>query len=342
MRFVIIGALGSMGRRRIRNLKALGYTDLIGYDMIDYKKAKPDCWYTDMLDEVEDFIENPADEYPNVDAIIVSVPPLQKQKYIDLGNKYNVPVFCEADVTEYSGSYYSSATLRHHSAIQKIRELLDAGTLGNIYTFTYHMGQSIYDWHPGCDMKTYYAAQKESGACREMFCFELSWLSYLFGTPVDVRGLIDKKLNDPDITADDVYATTVKFSQNTFETDRTGCINDTDFITGHLKTYSVTGTMLIDIVSRPAIRELRIAGEKGTLKWNWNDNCIKIEHASGAILPILYKRGKAADGYNQNICEEMYQNELANFIDAIQGKAQYLFGKEDEKAVMSMLKKVEA
>jgi len=330
MRFVIIGALGSMGRRRIRNLKALGHTDLIGYDIVDRKKANPDCWYTDMLDEVECFLKNLTDGYPGVvDAIIVSVPPLQKQKYIDLGNKYHVPVFCEADVTEYSGNYYSSATMRHHSAVQKIKELLDNGTLGKIYTFNYQMGQSLYDWHPGANMKTYYAAQKDSGACREMFCFELSWLSYLFGTPIDAKGMIDKKLNDPDIQADDVYSAAVKFEE-------------TEWIAAGLcKDKSITGTILVDIVSRPAIRELRIVGEKGTLKWNWNDDHIKLEHPSGVILPISYDRGKAAEGYHSAICEQMYQNELQNFINAIQGKSQYLFSKEDEKAVMNMLNKIE-
>jgi predicted dehydrogenase len=340
MKCLIIGIGGSMGSRRCRNLQSLGYNDIYGYDINNKKQIETCKKYGVHSLEYENFWDEALNSY-KFDAILVCVPPTKKLEFIKAGNACEIPVFCEADVTEYFGSYYSSATLRHHPAIQKIKELLNAGTFGNVYTFTYHMGQSIYDWHPGCDMKTYYAAQKESSACREMFCFELSWLSYLFGTPVDVRGLIDKKLNDLDITADDVYSAAVKFSQNIFETDRTGCINDTDFITGHLKTYSVTGTMLIDIVSRPAIRELRIAGEKGTLKWNWNDSFISIDTADELKVTHGYDKGKAAEGYNANICEEMYQNELANFIDAIQSKAQYLFGKENEKAVMSMLRKVE-
>jgi len=341
MRIIVFGCLGSMGRRRIRNLKALGHTDITGYDVVDYKKAKPDCWYTDMLDEIENFLENPTSECPKVDGILISVPPLQKQKYIDLSNRFNVPCFIEADVTEYTGNYYSSATLRHHPAIQKIKELLDGGALGRVYTFAYHMGQSIYDWHPGCDMKTYYAAQKESGACREMFCFELSWLSYLFGTPTDVKGMIDKKLDDLDITADDVYSASVKFKQNTFITDKTGKAFGTDFTTGHIETTTVTGTVLIDILSRPAIRELRIVGEKCNLLWNWNNSYISLEHPDGAVITYGYDKGKAAIGYHPAICEKMYEDEIKNFIDAIQKKAKYLYTLEDEKTVMDMLRKVE-
>jgi predicted dehydrogenase len=345
MRFIVIGCLGSMGRRRIRNLKALGYTDVIGYDLVDCTsrkmKAIPTCWYTDMLDEVENFLENPTGLYKKVDGIIISVPPLQKQEYIDLANKYNVPVFVEADVCLYNGNYHSSATMRFNPAIQKIKDLLDSGTLGKVYTFNYHMGQSIYDWHPGCNMKTYYAAQKDSGACREMFCFELSWLSWLFGAPVDVKGMIDKRLDDPDITADDVFATVVKFNKQIFQTDNTGDVNGVSFIRSHAFQESITGIVLIDIVSRPAIRELRIVGEKCNLLWNWDEDNIQLEHQDGEISMIFYPKGQAAKGYNSNICEEMYQNELANWIDALQGKEQYLYSREDEKAVISMLRKVE-
>jgi predicted dehydrogenase len=269
-----------------------------------------------MLDEVENFLKNPAGLNPEVDAIIISVPPLQKQKYIDLANKYNVACFAEADVILYNGNYYASSTMRYHPAIQEIKELIDSGTLGKVYTFSYHMGQSLYDWHPGCNMKTYYAAQKESGACREMFCFELSWLSFLFGDLKCCAGAIDKKLNNVDISADDIYCSCV-------------CFKD------------VAGTILIDIVSEPAIRNLRIVGEKCNLLWNWNDDHIKLEFPSGVILPISYERGKAADGYNANICEFMYEQEMKNFCDSIQRKAKYLYSREEEEQVIKMLTMLE-
>ena len=186
-----------------------------------------------------------------------------------------------------------------------------------------------------------------------MFCFELSWLSYLFGNPVDAKGMIDKKLDDPDITADDVYSAVVKFGkkETRFMVSKDA---DIEVKKGFIKVNSleeikpvqliantITGTILIDIVSRPAIRELRIVGEKGTLKWNWNDSFISIETADGAKVTHGYDKGNAAEGYNANICEQMYENELANWIAAIQGKEKYLYSKEEEEACIKMLKKVE-
>ncbi len=352
-----------MGKRRVRCLKALGYTDISMYDInypentsIDGVFFVSQNWKPETVFEVGKY-----------DAVIVSTPPLTKQIYINLANKYNVPVFCEADVTLYNGNYHSSSTMRFHPAVQKIKELIDNGTLGKIYTFTHHCGNHIEDWHPGCDKKTYYAMKKETGGCKEIFPFELSWLSYLLGTPIDCSGFVDKKLNLPDVLADDVYAASVKFATGnpevrkiTFSKNAISQV-DIDKIKEALEkgescipipcdisdmSFSVvqafiTGTVLIDIVSRPAIRELRIVGEMGTLKWNWNDSFVSIETADGVKVTHGYDRGQAAPGYNENIPEFMYQHELANWIAVIQGKEQYLYSREDETAVMEMLRKAE-
>ncbi|MFA5307250.1 MAG: hypothetical protein WC365_07425 [Candidatus Babeliales bacterium] len=327
-KWLVVGAGGSMGMRRVRVLQTLGYTDIVGFDTnvipgkeygipVIQANDVPNPYYA-LRRIIEESEKGTMQLIGKFDAMIVSVPPLLKQPYINIANDLKLPVFCEADVMEYTGDYFASATLRHHAAIQKMKEIINNGQLGKIMTFTYHMGQSIYDWHPGCNMKTYYAAQKESGACREMFCFEMSWLSYLFGIPVDAKGLIDKKLDDPDITADDVYAASIKFCDKKAIAEYTCGMPIYPSRYDELKSkFSVTGTVLIDILSRPAIRELRIVGEKCNLLWNWNDDHIKLEHPSGVILPISYDRGKAAEGYHSAICEDMYISEMKNFINSI-------------------------
>jgi predicted dehydrogenase len=336
-KWLIFGIGGSMGSRRCRNLQALGYTDIVGYDInTESAKKAAEKYNIQYVEKLKDLCNY------KFDAAIVSVPPLKKQSYIIHCNLEGIPCFAEADVTEYTGDYCASSTMRHHPAIQKIKELLDNGALGEIYTFSYVLGQSLYDWHPGCNMKTYYAAQKDTGACREMFCFEMSWLSYLFGTPTDATGFVNKRMNDPDISAHDVYTASVKFCDEKAIAEYTCGMPIYPSRHDELKNkFSITGTVLIDIVSRPATRNLRIVGSKCNLLWNWNDDHIKLEHPSGVILPISYNRGKAAEGYHSAICEDMYISEMRNFIDAAQGKAEYLFSREDEEAVISMLKKIE-
>ena len=330
MRFLIIGA-GSMGTRRVRNLLELGYTDIIIYDIDSDSSIKTAAKHgVEYVRELSELWNNK----PNM--AIISIPPLTKQLYIDFCNQLNIPCFCEADICTYSGTYTASATMRFHPAIQKIKELLDNGTLGKIYTFTFHHGMHLRDWHPGADYKKYYAAKKETGAGQEMLCFELSWLSYLFGIPVDIRGFVDKKLNDAGISADDVFATTVKFGQSIISLRRFPfAINNTVY------KNTITGTFLNDVVSRPAIRELRIIGEKCNLLWDWNTDYIELEQPDGEISMIFYSKGKAAESYNSNICEQMYVDELSAWIDSIQNGTPYPYSKEEEEAVIKMLKKVE-
>lgn len=339
MKFLIIG-LGSMGQRRIRCLKALGYTDIWAYDRsadiaekVYHKYAVNAIWSTIHL-------ENVMNEY-EFDAMLICVPPTMKQEYIVLANEFSIPCFCEADIVTYDGEYYPSRTMVYHPAVKRIKEFLQNSGLGNVYTFNYHLGQHIRDWHVGADYTNYYAAQKETGACKEMFAFELAWLSWIFGQPANATGMRDKQLKDPQVTADDVYATAVSFRR---------------FHSNRLMDYLV-GTVLIDIVSRPAIRKLTIIGEKGMMEWDWRNDYITLMLENGDIKngtriegtkKLLFDKGQAQEGYNENIPEQMYVDEVAAFVKEVQGrKSEYVYFSEygytqhDEREVIEMLGKVE-
>ena len=317
MKFLIIGIGGSMGRRRIRALKALGYSDIWGYDkdsdvaLTVYKECEVNVCYNkeDLLGWLSEFV---------FDAVLVCTPPSTKQEYIRLANDGNIPCFIEADIRTYKGEYYPSRTMIHHPAIKMIKEMIDKKELGQIHTFNYHMGQHIRDWHKGADYSNYYAAKKDTGACKEMFCFEVAWLSWLFGEAHSAVGFIDKQLNDKEVSADDVFATSVKFNQDE---------------------HHIIGTVLIDIVSRPAIRELRIVCEKGIILWNWEYLFIQVL-GEGETCFRNYERNESAEGYNENIPEAMYVLETKNFIEASQKLSEYLYSQEEEMNVIHCLQEV--
>ena len=89
------------------------------------------------------------------------------------------------------------------------KKLLEEERIGKILAFQYHMGQYLPDWHRWEDYRQVYFSKKATGACREMFCFELIWLNYLIGSEVkEVRGDI-AKLSDLDMDADDTVTAAV-------------------------------------------------------------------------------------------------------------------------------------
>ena len=94
MRFLIVG-LGSMGKRRIRNLQTLGWTDIIGFDpRSDRREEVVDRYGVEVIAGWEEAAATKADAW------IISTPPDTHVDYglqaIDVGASF----FTEANVTD--------------------------------------------------------------------------------------------------------------------------------------------------------------------------------------------------------------------------------------------------
>src|SRR3989344_4668323 len=256
LRFLIVG-LGSMGKRRIRNLLANGEKDIVGFD------ARPDR----NKEAEERYGIRTVRRFPNVsptdfDALIISTSPNTHGEYIRyaLANKKHFfvehptsddgykEIFANKDATVKA----PSCTFLFNPAIKSMKKILNEGKIGKILAFQYHMGQYLPDWHPWEDYRTVYFSKKETSACREMFCFELIWLNYLIGS--EVRELFGSivKLSELDMDADDTVTAAVTYKNN------------------------VRGTVLIDVISRKPFRTLRILGSEGVLEWERFENAIKV------------------------------------------------------------------
>lgn len=194
MKFLVIGR-GSMGKRRIRDLKSLGY--------------KVDSW------DIKDKKKRPS--FGDYDAIVVSTPPDQHNQYIELAIDNGVPVFVEASVilrglpelneinTRKNVLIAPSCTMRFHPLMEEIREVMEDEKVLN---FTYRLGQHLSDWHP--NEKTFYAFKKKTGGAREMVAFVLTWMTDMFGFPEKITGLYGKSMN---WEIDDTYAFSMDFGK---------------------------------------------------------------------------------------------------------------------------------
>ena len=94
MSYYVIG-LGSMGKRRVRCLIALGIKseDIWGFDTREDRCVEAKEKYSiNIASNIEDV------DFDNVKAIIVSLPPDKHNIGINIAVKYNKPVFVEASV----------------------------------------------------------------------------------------------------------------------------------------------------------------------------------------------------------------------------------------------------
>ena len=321
MKFLIAG-LGSMGKRRVRCLQTLGHLEITGIDPRKDRREEAGKQY--QIKVVKDLSgTDPA----NADAMIVSTPPDHHIEYVKHAIDHGIPCFVEASVlydhVKETISYHQnnsfvapSCTLLFHPAFQLLKDLIMSGQYGKVNNFSYHSGQYLPDWHPWEHIRDFYVSNKSTGGAREIVPFELSWMTDLFGFPREIKGYF-LKTAELGIPIDDTYCITLKYP-------------------------GMSGTLLVDVVSRFATRQLIINLEKSQIRWDWENDFIQIFSAESQKWErIPYHLGKSASGYNTNIAEQMYVDEIQSFINGINQPERYPNSLKRDLDILGLLKDVE-
>jgi|WetSurMetagenome_2_1015567.scaffolds.fasta_scaffold13642_2 predicted dehydrogenase len=323
MKFLIAG-LGSMGKRRIRCLKSLGHADSItGFDTRKDRRDEAEARY-----HIQTISAFSPDVLENFDAMIVSVPPDQHNRYIEAAIDRKIPAFVEASVIlegledlarkakERSVFIAPSCTLLFHPSIQDIKKILESNKYGRITNFSYHSGQYLPDWHPWEPVAGYYVSRKDTGGGREIVPFELTWIVDLMGFPEQIFGYFGRTM-DVGAPIDDTYVIGMDF-----------------------KTFF--GNLTVDVVSRYATRSLILNLENAQILWNWSDREVKVFDAIGKRW-ITYRNpeGTSVEGYNKNIIDDMYIDELNAFITAIPDPKTFPNTLEKDIEVLRLLHRAE-
>src|SRR5271157_4393702 len=129
MKILVVG-LGSMGKRRIRCLQALGYNDIIGFDPRPDRREEAETKYK--IKTISDF------NISGIDALIVSTPPDLHTLYLKTAVDNKIPAFAEASVIlEHAMEIYNynkenifiapSCTWIFHPLMQKIKSIFRSG-----------------------------------------------------------------------------------------------------------------------------------------------------------------------------------------------------------------------
>lgn len=290
---VILFGYGSMGKRRVRNLRSIGEFNISCYE------KNTERYSDDSIDFIA--VENISKAIKDADFVIVSTPPDCHSEYVKMAIANEKPVFVEASVLleevkpllELSNNHlvYPSSTLYNHPAIKEISDIVKSERYGRTSNLSYHSGQYLPDWHPWEDIRDYYVSNRLTGGAREILPFELTWMTKIFGNVLDIKGLFGKTI-DLSADIDDTYCCAIKFGNN------------------------VMCSLLIDVSSRSATRSLIVNFERAQLRWDWSNAFFEIYNAeiSSWEKRKINIKGPSAEGYNNNIVEEMYISELKQFV----------------------------
>jgi predicted dehydrogenase len=300
MKFLVIG-LGSMGKRRVRNLTALGDNEVAGFDLREDRCLEAIKKYgITTFPDIESAFKNFCP-----DALVISTSPAHHMKYAWMGFELGLPCFIEASVVEAdlilelhtttaktTILMAPSCTMRHFPGPKKIKELIGQGAIGRPLNINYQTGQYLPNWHPWEKIEDYYVSVHETGAGREIVPFELTWINDIFGEPKPL-GCVKAKLSDMNADIDDIYHCLLRYPNG------------------------VLANITVEVVSQPqATREMRVLGSAGEIVFSADENCVRYcNNDNPEWVRFDLGGGTVAAGYINP--EEPYIAEIREFVNAI-------------------------
>ena len=315
--------LGSMGKRRIRCLQSLGYTNIIGFDLRADRRLECEEKY-----RITTIAELTKINFSNINCMIISVPPDKHLDYIKIAIDNDKSAFVEASVIlEHSieaKDYLKnknifiapSCTMIFNPIVIKINEIVKSEKFGRMTNFTFHSGQYLPDWHSWENIKDFYVSNRSTGGAREIVPFELTWITWIFGFPIESKGFFNKTI-DLDIDIEDTYSFNMKFKNG-------------------------VGVFTVDVASRFATRSLILNLEKAQLRWNWEEGELKIfDSKNNQWKSYCPPKQKSEAGYNENISEKPYIDEIDAYFNAVNNNKKYPNNLENDIKVLNLLEDIE-
>jgi predicted dehydrogenase len=285
MKFMIAG-LGSIGRRHLRNLIALGEEDILLY-----RSGKS----TLQDDELERYItetELDAALAHKPDAVIVSnptalhldvaIPAAEAGCHLLLEKpiSHNLERIDElrAAVGQGGGKVLVGYQFRFHPGLQAVKRWLEEGLIGKPISAHAHWGEYLPGWHPWEDYRNSYAASDALGGGVVLtLCHPFDYLRWLLGEVVSVLGMVSN-LGDLGLEVEDTAEVVLKFASGAL------------------------GSVHLDYYQRPATNQ---------------DGSSRVYQASTQEWEVI----PPPEGFQRN---DIFLAEMSHFIQVIKGEAEPL------------------
>jgi len=324
MRVILIG-LGSMGKRRIRLLQKRTDVELIvGVDSnLERRKEAEEVCGILTADSISEAIESNTFDYA-----FICTSPLSHNAIIKECLNNNLHVFTEINLVsdgyeenialfkEKNLILFLSSTFLYREEIQYIQNKVKTQT--KPVNYIYHIGQYLSDWHPWEQYNNFFVGNKRTNGCREIMAIEMPWLSETFGRIENIESVHDK-ISCLQVDYDDNYIINIKHKNGN------------------------KGTLIIDVVSRRAVRNFEAYSEDLYISWNGTPQGLnEYNIATKEFENIqLYDDVEHRDGYQTTIIENAYEHEIEEFFSVIRGERKQTYGFEKDLITLRWIDKIE-
>ncbi len=296
MKFLVIGG-GSIGTKHIKNLMDLGHECFI-YD-IDHERV------TKVAKKFGISILDPLSFHLQVDAWVICTPPEYHPPFGYAGIEHKVHLFIEkplANTIEYGGKFVTEAykydkvvyvgyQFRHHPALVRMKQLIEAGAIGRLLSIRGEFAQFLPCWHPYEDYRRLYTIRDGIILDASHEIDTALWLSN--ASIIDELNCIGGHRSDLDVLADDTADITLRTNTGVDVNIHVDCVQ-----AGYSRWVTATGTM-------------------GTLHWKYNDFSVEVKtlvYGGGGFAPAVVESTETVEP------ADMYIEEMKHFIACIEGK----------------------
>ena len=288
---VLVAGLGSIGRRHVRNLQALGVTDFVFYRTRqgtladDELSAHPT--FTDLDEALARkpalaIVANPTASHLSVAQsaaeagchLLIEKPLSHSRAGVD----ELAAVIARQSLTTLIGCQF-----RFHPLLAELRRGLAAGRLGRVIGARAEWGEYLPDWHPWEDHRRSYSARSDLGGGVVLTLIHpLDYMYWLFG-PVDRVHAETRAIPSLETAAGEDWAEiTLRFSSG------------------------VVAAVHLDYWQKPAVHTLEVTGEAGSVRWDYHGGTLTWRQASGETTESL------PEGFERNT---MFVDEMRHFLE---------------------------
>lgn len=297
MRLLVIGC-GSIGKRHIRNLKALKAGEIIAHDLKPERRREVEQEYKV---KVYSDLEEALAQKPSVAFICtptsLHIPPALASARSGCHLFIEKPLSHSLDgvdelleiVAQKNLVTLVGCNMRFHPGIATVKKLLDRESVGKVLCARVQAGKYLPDWHPSEDYRQGYSANMSLGGGVILDgIHEIDYISWLLGK-VSQLVCFSGKLSSLEIDTEDTAEILLWF--------KSGAI----------------GEVHLDYIQRTYGRSCHIIGEEGTILWDFNDKQVKMY----SVRTKEWQLFPEEPDYDTN---QMYIEEMRHFIQCLEGK----------------------
>jgi len=298
---VLIAGFGSIGRRHLRNLLALGERDIVIYHT--HHSSLPDEELAGF--PVEGDLRAALAYGP--DAVIISNPTALHLEVAIPAAECGCHLLIEKPVShsmarldelqqavEQNGVHVLVGfQFRFHPGLQRVKKLLNDKAIGEPLSVRAHWGEYLPAWHPWEDFTRSYAARPELGGGVVLtLSHPLDYLRWLLGDVETVLAFTSQK--GLSLLVEDEAEILLRF--------KTG----------------VLGSVHLDYNQRPPAHWLEIIGSSGTIRWDNSEGTVRITQPGKEEKMAAWQDFAPPQGFERNT---MFLDELRHFREVVKSKA---------------------